>query len=173
VRKILPKKFFNRSALVVAEELLGKYLVSTLTGKEEAFMIIETEAYNGIEDLASHASKGKTLRTEVMFGEAGRFYIYLIYGMYYMLNIVTDKVEYPSGVLIRGVEGINGPGKLTKKLGITKQIKSLEARKESGLWFEDRGVMIDSKNIIKTPRIGVDYAGPIWAKKEYRFFIEY
>ncbi len=172
MRKILIKKFFERSSLIVAPELLGKYVVSTLSGNEESYLITETEAYDGIEDLASHASRGKTMRTEVIFGVPGRFYIYLIYGMYYMLNIVTDKEEYPSAVLLRGVQGINGPGKLTKKLGITKSINILEAKKETGLWFEDRGIKIDKKEIIKTPRVGVDYAGPIWAKKDYRFILK-
>ncbi len=172
MRKVLKKHFFNRSALVVAPELLGKYLVVKKDGKEEAYMITETEAYDGIEDLASHASKGKTPRTEIMFGEAGRIYIYLIYGIYYMLNIVTDKKEHPSAVLIRGLKDIDGPGKLTKKLGITKVFNTVEALPVNGLWFEDRGEKIDITHIQKSPRIGVDYAGPIWAKKDYRFFLK-
>ncbi|MBA3284801.1 MAG: DNA-3-methyladenine glycosylase [Nitrosopumilus sp.] len=172
MRKVLKKNFFNRSALIVAPELLGKYLVVNRKGIEEAYIITETEAYDGLDDLASHASKGITARTEIMFGEAGKIYIYLIYGMYYMLNIVTDKKNYPSAILIRGVKGLDGPGKLTKKLGITKAFNTRDALPKNGLWFEDRGEKVIEIHIKKSPRIGVDYAGPIWAKKEYRFILE-
>ncbi len=172
MKKILKKSFFNRSALEVAPDLLGKYLVENAGEEQHAFKITEVEAYEGLEDLASHASKGKTKCTEVMYRDAGIFYVYLIYGMYYMLNVVTGKKDHPAAVLIRGVEGIQGPGKLTKKLNIDKRFNGQVAEKENELWFEDRGEKIDQKNIVKSPRIGVDYAGPIWAKKEYRFYIK-
>jgi DNA-3-methyladenine glycosylase len=172
MKKVLTPSFFDRSALEVAPDLLGKYLIKIIDGEESAFKITEVEAYEGLEDLASHASKGRTKRTEVMFGEAGIFYIYLIYGMYYMLNVVTGKKDHPAAVLIRGVEGVAGPGKLTKTMGIDKSFNNLEIGKKAGMWFEDRGEKIDSKNTIKSARIGVDYAGPIWAKKDYRFYLK-
>lgn len=172
MKKIIHQQFFNRSALKVAPDLLGKYLVRLLEGEDRAYKITEVEAYEGLEDQASHAFKGRTPRTEHMFGEAGIFYIYLIYGIYYMCNIVTGEKDFPSAVLIRGVEKISGPGKLTRKLGIKKDLNGLKVEKKTGLWIEDRGCIINPKLIKKTTRIGVDYAGPIWAKKEYRFYLE-
>lgn len=133
-------------------------------------MITEVEAYDGFEDKASHASRGKTDRNQVMFGEAGRFYVYFTYGMHWLLNIVTGKENYPAAVLIRGVEGVSGPARLTKKLKIGKRFNGLKAVPKNGLWFEDRGVKIESSRIKRTPRVGVDYAGK-WAGKLYRFLI--
>ena len=100
----LKREFFERKTLVVARELLGKYLIHRIGTKIISGMITETEAYHGFRDLASHASRGRTKRTEIMFGPAGHAYIYLIYGMYYCLNVVTEREEYPAAVLIRGVE---------------------------------------------------------------------
>ena len=133
-------------------------------------MIIETEAYDGFDDLASHAARGRTARNEIMFGKPGHWYVYLIYGMYEMLNVVTGAEGYPSGVLIRGLEGIDGPGKLTRELKVTRSLNTQSVSKESGLWIEDRGMVISPKRIRKTPRIGVAYAGK-WAKKPWRFHI--
>lgn len=169
----LDKEFFERPTLVVARELLGKFLVID----DKAVMITEVEAYDGHEDKASHASKGKTKRTAVMFGPAGYWYVYLIYGMYDMLNIVTGPKDYPAAILIRGVidengKKYNGPGKLTKALRITKKFNNQKADKKTGLWVEDRGVKIPKNKIKKSARIGVNYAGPIWAAKEYRFYID-
>lgn len=178
MRKILDKKFFNKSAIKIAEELLGKFLVRRIGRKEIRAMIIETEAYDGFEDKASHAHKGKTERNKIMFGEAGYFYIYLIYGMYNMLNIVTDKIDYPSAVLIRAVlyegKNINGPGKLTKILKIDKKFNKKKACKKTNLWIEDMGIKIKNNTdwqIKRTPRIGVQYADEC-AKKLYRFVLE-
>lgn len=170
--KILSQKFFNRPAPVVAEDLLGKYLVREIKGKRTAHMITETEAYFGHDDLASHASKGRTKRTEVMFGQAGIFYIYLVYGMYEMLNVVTGKDGHPGAVLIRAVENISGPGRLTKTLHIGRKMNTLPATSATGLWFEDRGEKADKKHIQKTSRLGVKYAGPIWSQKPWRFVYE-
>ena len=179
MQKLLSKKFFERSAVEVAENLIGKYLVSKKYGK---FLITETEAYEGPDDLASHASKGRTKRTEVMFGEAGVFYVYLVYGMYYMLNVVCGKKGHPAAVLIRGVvpleaaemvfpasNGIDGPGKVTKFLNMGKELNDKKAAPETGLWFEDSGLMITKTKIKKTPRVGVTYAGPVWSNKLWRF----
>ena len=171
MRKVLPQKFFNSPAPLVARELLGKYLIVRRNGREKAFMITETEAYDGFRDKASHASRGKTPRNAPMFGTAGRFYVYLCYGMYWMLNVVTGEKWYPAAVLIRGERGITGPGRLTKMLGIDKRFNNKMADKKTGLWFEDRGARISLRQIEKTPRIGVSYAGE-WAKKKWRFVIK-
>ena len=164
----MPPEFFERDTLIVARELLGKYLVRRTRGKEISVMITEVEAYDGFEDKASHAHKGETARNKPMFGEAGVWYVYLVYGMYEMLNIVTGKKGYPAAVLIRGVEGVVGPGRLTKFLQITRSLNNKRAIPESGLWIEDWGAVIVDNMIKKTPRIGVGYAG-VWAKKKYRF----
>ncbi|MDD4988953.1 MAG: DNA-3-methyladenine glycosylase [Candidatus Pacebacteria bacterium] len=169
--KILGQKFFNRPVVKVSEELLGKYLVRKIGNREVAYKITEVEAYDGEKDLASHSSKGRTPRTEVLYGEAGYFYVYLCYGMYWMLNIVTEKKDYPSAILIRGIDGFDGPGKLTRKLKIDRKLNGKSAEPASKLWVEDRGEKIDSKQVKKTPRIGVAYAGPIWSKKKYRFVL--
>ena len=171
MKKILTKKFFERSALEVAESLLGKYLVREVEGKEIAFKINEVEAYDGFEDKASHAHKGKTERNKVMFGEAGNWYVYLVYGMHNMLNIVTGGKDYPAAILIRGGEGISGPGRLTKFLKINKKFNGKTASLKTGLWLEDREEIVNKKKIKRTSRVGVDYAGPIWSKKNYRFIL--
>lgn len=162
----LHPSFFARSTLQVAPEVLGKYLVRG----EHAYMITEVEAYVGPHDKACHAYKGRTARTEVMFGPAGQWYVYLIYGMYHMLNIVTDAENYPAAVLIRGVEDISGPGRLTKRLSITREFNGKPALSDSGLWIEDRGVVVPKKHILRTPRIGIDYAEE-WKDKPYRFVL--
>lgn len=173
MRKVLPQEFYNRDARRVARELLGKYLVRKIKNKTYAYPIIETEAYVGPQDLASHASKGRTKRTEPMFGPPGNTYVYLIYGMYHCLNVVTHREGYPSAVLIRalGAKGCEGPGKLCKTLTITREDNILPIfKKSSNIWIEDRGMKIAPRKIIKTARIGVDYAGE-WKDKEFRFLI--
>lgn len=172
MRKVLSEKFFARDTLAVARELLGKFLVRKCGKREEAHMITEVEAYDGHLDRASHASRGKTERNEPMWGPPGRFYVYLVYGMHEMFNIVTGRRGYPAAVLIRGVEGYAGPGKLTKHLKIDRKMNGKKASRTTGLWVEDRGVKIPSRDIKKTPRVGVHYAGPVWSKKPYRFFLK-
>ncbi|MFH1189050.1 MAG: DNA-3-methyladenine glycosylase [bacterium] len=172
MRSVLSKEFFNKPTVLVAEQLLGMYLVVRSQEREIAYIITETEAYDGHDDKASHASKGRTSRTEIMFGPAGVWYVYLIYGMYWMLNIVTGEIEYPAAVLIRGVENINGPGKLTREYSITKRYNGMHVDKKTGLWIEDRGVRIDYQNILRTERVGVQYAGHLWANKPYRFILK-
>ncbi|MBI5003922.1 DNA-3-methyladenine glycosylase [Candidatus Kaiserbacteria bacterium] len=169
MKKVLTRTFFKRLAPEVAPDLIGKYLVREIDGVQTSYMITETEAYEGTDDRASHASRGRTKRTEVMFGRPGVWYVYLIYGMYQMLNIVTGDDGHPSAVLVRGVTSISGPGRLTKRLEVTGAMNALPAERKSGLWIEDRGERIDPRHIKKTARIGVDYAGPVWAKKEWRF----
>jgi len=175
MRKVLRKSFFERDTVVVAKDLLGKFLVRKVDGKNIYTKIVETEAYGGLEDNASHSSHGKTLRNEVMFGEAGRFYVYFVYGMHWMLNVVCGKKDFPAAVLVRGVEidglGFDGPARLTKLLKVDKLFNGKLASKTTGLWFEDRGVKIPRGKIVNSKRIGVDYAGE-WAEKLYRFYLE-
>ena len=172
MRQILKPTFFKQNVLVVAKELLGKYLVRKINEEETAAQINEVEAYDGPNDLACHGRFGKTNRTEAMFGPPGYFYVYLVYGIHWMLNIVTNQEGYPAAVLIRGAGHLNGPAKLTKFLSIDKSLNQKPVSQKSNLWVEDRKIIIQKNEIIKTPRIGVDYAGPVWAKKQYRFILK-
>jgi len=167
---VLDTSFFACPTLTVAHDLLGKELVRYVNKKTISGTITEVEAYIGPQDKACHAHKGLTPRTEVMFGPAGHWYVYLIYGMYWMLNIVTGKEGHPSAVLIRGVGDLSGPGILTREMKINKKLNEKPADESSGLWIEDRGVKVPSSKILRTPRIGVSYAGE-WADKPYRFVI--
>jgi len=171
MRKVLAGAFFGRSALVVAPQLLGKFLVRREGDREIVAMITEVEAYAGEEDLACHASRGRTARTEVMYAQGGVWYVYLVYGMHEMLNIVTGLSGNPHAVLIRGVEGVNGPGRVTKAFGIGRAFNKKSASRESRLWIEDRGVCIPKKDIERTPRIGVAYAKE-WAQRPWRFVVK-
>jgi DNA-3-methyladenine glycosylase len=168
---VIPQPFFSRSAAKVGRELLGKKLVRQVGKTRTALTVTETEAYEGVHDLASHSSKGRTARTEVMFGPAGRFYVYRIYGLHWMLNIVAGDVGDAAAVLIRGVEGISGPGRVAAAIGIDASYHGRQAIPETGLWFEDTKERAKKQRIRATPRIGVDYAGPIWAAKKLRFVI--
>ncbi len=134
-------------------------------------MITETEAYLGPHDLACHSSRGRTARTEVMFGPAGRFYVYLIYGLHWMLNIVTGGDGKGAAVLIRGVACASGPARLTAALNIDGSFTGLRAGRATGLWFEDTGMDLHNRKVLRTPRIGVEYAGPIWAQKKLRYVV--
>jgi DNA-3-methyladenine glycosylase len=167
---VLDQAFYARPALVVARELLGKYLVRRHSGRTIAAQIFETEAYVGPHDLACHAAKGHTPRTAVMFGPAGRWYVYFIYGIHWMLNVVTESEGFPAAVLLRGAGQWLGPARLTKGLDIDRGLNGAWATRASGLWIEDRGEAITRSQIRRTPRIGVDYAGP-WAAKPYRFLL--
>lgn len=168
--KVLDQRFFARPALVVARELLGKYLVRQIDDMRIGVPIHETEAYIGPQDLACHAAKGHTPRTAVMFGPAGRWYVYFVYGIHWMLNVVTESEGFPAAVLLRGAGEWTGPAKLTKALTIDKQFNGEDALIGSGLWIEDRGEPVSKSRIRRTPRIGVDYAG-LWAAKPYRFVL--
>ncbi len=169
---LLSKKFFERSTNIVAQELLGKFLVRKIGAKEIAVMITETEAYDGPHDKASHAHRGRTKRNEPMFGNAGVWYVYLCYGVHEMLNIVTGPRQYPAAVLIRGVEGANGPGKVTKMLKIGRTFNNKKSVRANGLWIEDRGVRVAPRDIRHAARIGVAYAGPVWSRKKYRYILK-
>ncbi len=168
--QILPADFFQRPAAVVARQLLGKWLVSRVGEVIIEAQINEVEAYVGPHDLACHARVGKTPRNAAMFGPAGQWYVYFIYGMYWMLNIVTGPLDYPAAVLIRGAGGWNGPGKLTRAMNIDRRLDSQPAVPGAGLWLEDRGHRARRGQIVAGPRVGIDYAG-LWKDKPLRFVL--
>jgi DNA-3-methyladenine glycosylase len=167
--KRLSRDFYIRDVLDVAPEVPGKNMVIRLPGgSQERFRITEVEAYRGSEDRACHAFKGRTARTEVMFDQGGKLYIYLIYGMYWMLNIVTGEKDNPQAILIRGVEQYPGPGKLTKSLGIDKSFYGEDLIFSDRIWIEDPGIVYPV-NI--GHRIGIDYAGEYWKLRPWRYFL--
>ena len=169
--KVLGPEFFNRPTLTVARELIGKFIVREINGKRDAYVITETEGYVGFNDLASHARAGKTLRTAPMFMQGGTIYAYFTYGMHWMLNFVTDKEGYPGGVLIRGAGTVVGPGRLARALKVDKTYSGQPLGKRTGLWVEDRGVMVAAKDIAKTPRVGIPNAGA-YKDKPWRFVLK-
>jgi DNA-3-methyladenine glycosylase len=160
-----------KKTVALARWLLGKHLVRRFPdGRLEARMIVETEAYDGERDQACHARAGRTARTDVLYGAGGVWYVYLCYGIHEMLNLVVGPEDWPAAILIRGVEGAVGPGRVTKTLAIDRKLNRTPAtREEHGLWIEDRGVRVPRRLVSVTPRIGVDYAGPIWSMKHWRF----
>jgi DNA-3-methyladenine glycosylase len=165
----LSREFYTRDVLDVAPDLLGKCLVlNNGLNSISSFIITEVEAYRGQEDLACHASKGRTQRTEVMYHIGGKLYIYLIYGMYWMLNIVTGEENNPQAVLIRGVENCPGPGRVTKQLGIDKTFYGEDLLTSNRIWIADNKIKV---NYFTSPRIGIDYAGSYWKNLHWRYFI--
>ena len=168
---MVPEDFKAKNTALLARRLLGKVLVSVgADGVERRGRICEVEAYHGEADLASHARKGRTRRTEVMYAAGGVWYVYLCYGIHEMLNLVTGPAHQPSAILIRGVEGVVGPGRVTRVFGIDRRFNAQSAAPATGLWIEDDGFKVPRSAIIATPRIGVDYAGPEWAAKPWRFY---
>jgi len=171
-RRILPRIYFNRPTITVARSLIGKYLVRGIDGRILAGKIVEVEAYVGPQDRACHASKGRTQRTDVMFGPGGAAYVYLIYGMHHCLNVVTEREEFPAAVLIRAAEIdgelIDGPGRLCRAMQIDRSLNRADLTIGESLWFEDRGVSVEKGDVGVHPRIGVQYSGE-WAKKPWRF----
>jgi len=165
----LTKDFYARDVLKVAPELIGKEIVvRKRINTYNRFVITEVEAYRGEEDKACHACKGKTKRTEVMYSEGGKIYVYFVYGMYWMLNVVTGMKNNPQAVLIRGVEGFSGPGRLTREIGIDGSYYGEDLTCSERIWIEDKGI----KPVIKTgERIGIDYSGDPWKDKPWRFYV--
>ena len=173
----LPRGFYQRPATEVAPELLGKLLVRRTERGLRIGRIVEVEAYLGREDLAAHSSKGVTPRTQVMFGEAGHAYVYLIYGMHHCMNVVTGPLGSGSAVLLRALEPVqgldiatNGPGRLAKAMGIDKRLYGADlCHTESELYLAEDGY--EAETILTSARIGVHYAGD-WAKRPLRYYIE-
>lgn len=164
----LQTEFFHRDVLEVAPDLVGKVLVRrTEDGQEIRLRITETEAYRGEEDTACHAHKGRTPRTEVLYRQAGTIYVYLCYGMHWLLNVVTGEEGHPEAVLIRACEGAEGPGRLTKKLKIDKQFHTQNiADLACDLWIEDDGFRCE---ILTDKRVGIGYAAQEDQDKLWRF----
>jgi DNA-3-methyladenine glycosylase len=169
--KVLDSTFFDRPAENVAFDLIGCRLNWRRGNKPESRIITETEAYIGPDDLASHAARGRTKRNEAMFGPPGALYIYFVYGVHWMLNVVTGPVGYPAAVLIRAVECVDGPGKLTKAMGMTGALNGKPASERTGVWFSE-GSKPRRNSIVRSARIGVDYAGSVWSAKPYRFSLK-
>ncbi|MEK7598159.1 MAG: DNA-3-methyladenine glycosylase [Patescibacteria group bacterium] len=172
-KKIISRKFYQRSTLRVAQDLLGCFLVRKIGQKIIRGKITEVEAYIGEDDLASHASKGRTPRTEIMFGAAGHAYVYMIYGMYHCLNVVTEKKNFPAAVLIRSIEiennppllgkerageRLDGPGKLCRFLKIDRKLNGWDLTRGEKLWIEPAFAKATAGKVKKSKRIGVDYA---------------
>jgi DNA-3-methyladenine glycosylase len=168
----LPRAFYDRDTILVARELLGKHLVQ----QQRIGRIVEVEAYLGPHDLAAHSARGLTERTKVMFGPPGHAYVYLIYGMYYCMNVVTEREGHASAVLLRAIEPIaniegrtQGPGLLCKAMGIDKRLNAHDLLSDDFYIAEPPATK--SFTIVKRPRVGVDYAGR-WAKRHLRFYVK-
>ena len=172
----LPRSFYDRDTIMVARELLGKYLVHASRGVARVGRIVEVEAYLGPHDLAAHSARGLTERTKVMFGPPGHAYVYLIYGIYYCMNVVTEREGHASAVLLRAVEPVKnlsgrtqGPGLLCNALRIDKCLNAHDLLSDD--FYIAAPPKTDSFAIVKRPRIGVDYARH-WAKRHLRFYIK-
>lgn len=176
--KQLPRAFYDRDTVLVAKELLGKNLVHMVDGCTRVGRIVEVEAYLGPHDLAAHSSKGLTKRTAVMFGPPGHAYIYFIYGMYYCMNIVTEKEGHASAILLRAIEPLQGieektkgPGLLCKAMAIDKKLNGHDLT-TSKTFYITKEREETSFTIVKKERIGVAYAKH-WAKRKLRFYIKH
>ena len=171
----LPRAFYDRDTIQVAQELLGKLLVHRVDDVERVGRIVEVEAYLGPHDLAAHSARGLTPRTRVMFGPPGHVYVYLIYGIYHCVNVVTQAEGIASAVLLRALEPVRnvtdrtqGPGLLCRALGIDKRLNGHDLLSEDFYVAQDD--LLPRIAIVRRPRIGVDYAGR-WARRLLRFYI--
>ena len=166
----LGRDFYIRDVLEVAPGLLGKKLVRVMdNGKIIEVVISEVEAYRGEEDEACHARKGRTERNSIMYDEGGRLYLYLIYGMYWMLNVVTGKRNDPQAVLIRGLLEVDGPGRLTRYLGLDKSFYGIHLADSGLIWIEEG---VPGPEYETTPRIGIEYAGEYWKSRPWRYVMK-
>ncbi|MGC9031551.1 MAG: DNA-3-methyladenine glycosylase [Minisyncoccia bacterium] len=185
MKKRLGRNFFTRKTLIVAKDLLGKYIIRKIGNKKIIGKIVETEAYIGPKDKASHAFSGKiTERNKAEYKIGGHIYIYLVYGMYWQLNISTFKEGKPECVLIRALEPkiknsrknilkiANGPGKLCNYLKLDKSFYGEDLTKSKKIWLEDWGEKIKKSEIKAALRIGIEYSGPFWSKVPWRFYIK-
>ena len=171
----LPRDFYDRDTIEVARELLGKCLVHRVRGVRRVGRIVEVEAYLGPHDLAAHSARGLTPRTRVMFGPPGHAYVYLIYGMYHCMNVVTQAEGKASAVLLRALEPVKhvaertqGPGLLCRAMGIDRRLNGHDLT-SADFYIADDGLAVDAK-IVRRPRVGVDSAGR-WAKRLLRFYL--
>ena len=166
---LLRQDYFARPATELAPDLLGKILCRRLEGQVLRARITETECYFGEEDTACHANKGRTPRTDTLYLEGGVSYVYLCYGIHSLLNLVTGENGHPEAVLIRGVEGASGPGRVTKMLGITCADNRLLLTPENGIWIEDDGAPRPAFEAL--PRVGIDYAAEVDRSRPWRFLV--
>ena len=171
----LPRTFYDRDTRIVARELLGKFLVHLSSGVERVGKIVETEAYLGPHDLAAHSSRGLTERTKIMFGPPGHAYVYFIYGMYFCMNVVTERDGHASAVLLRAIEPVKniegrtcGPGLLCRAMKIDKRLNGHDLLSDD--FFIAAPAKAEIFSTIKRPRVGVEYAKH-WAKRHLRFYI--
>jgi DNA-3-methyladenine glycosylase len=163
-------EIFLRDALEVAPQLLGMQLVRKFSDGEQLVLdITDVEVYRGEDDLGCHASKGRTTRTEVMYLAGGRVYVYLIYGMYWLLNITTGPENHPQAILIRGTRQFAGPGRIGKALHLDKSFYGEDLTTSTRLWIESNDQ--PTGDVITLPRVGIDYAGPVWANVPWRFVL--
>lgn len=170
MNKRIDAEFFHRDVLEVAPDLVGKILVHRLPdGTELRERIAEAEAYRGEEDKGCHASKGRTKRTELLYGESGVIYVYLCYGMHWLMNVITGDKEQPQGVLLRAGERFDGPAKLTKNMKIDGSFNGASLMNNKDIWFEDDG---SRPEITTAPRVGIDYAGEYWKDIKWRFIAD-
>jgi len=172
----LPRSFYDRDTILVAKELLGKFLVHESEGVKRVGKIVEVEAYLGPHDLAAHSAKGRTKRTEIMFGPPGHAYVYLIYGMYHCMNVVTEREGHAAAVLLRAIEPVEniegrtcGPGLLCRAMKIDLRLNAHDLLSDH--FHIAAPNKSESHTIVKRPRIGVDYAKH-WAKRHLRFYIK-
>ncbi len=168
--KRLNKEFYTQSAIDIAPVILGKQIVANNNGVIKKYTITEVEVYSGEEDTACHASKGKTERTKVMYESGGSVYVYLIYGMYWMLNIVTGKANYPEAILIRAIEGFNGPVKVGKALSLDKSFYGEDLCTSSRIWIDNNNE--PSPTYYTEKRVGIDYATEKWREIPWRYIIK-
>ena len=166
---VLGPAFFERPTEQVARDLLGKVLCRGLEEQSLRLSICEIEAYAGFKDRASHAFRGKTPRNQVMFGSGGYWYVYLCYGIHWMLNVVTEPEHFPAAILIRGAGALRGPGRLTRRLAIDKRHYGLAVAPSSALWIEEDATRVPDHEVETTPRVGVGSAGPFWVAQPLRY----
>lgn len=166
--RITDRNFFTQDGYVLAQQLLGKYICRNIDGKIIRRQITETECYLGTEDTACHAHKGKTNRTEIMWQSGGVCYVYLCYGIHNLLNFISGEKDHPQGVLIRGVKGYNGPGKLTKAFQIDRSFNGEDLLTSDRIWLETG----DKLPFTATPRIGINYADEKDRNALWRFVAE-
>jgi DNA-3-methyladenine glycosylase len=170
----LPRAFYDRDTTIVARELLGKHLVHLSHGVERIGRIVETEAYLGPHDLAAHSARGMSPRNRVMFGPPGYAYVYFIYGIYFCMNIVTEREGHAAAVLLRALEPVQnvgracGPGLLCRAMEIDRRLNGHDLLSDD--FFVATPAEEETFKIVKRPRIGVDYARH-WARRHLRFYI--
>ena len=170
MNKRLTKEDYTKDILDLAPHIIGKLLVRRYNdGRVKKYRINEIEIYNGEEDTACHARIGKTPRTKTLYKEGGITYIYLCYGIHYLLNIVTGKKDHPEAILIRGVEGLSGPGKVSKELKITKELHEKDLTTSNYLWLEDDSYQA---KFIRDKRIGIDYATKKYREIKWRYILK-